>query len=301
MKKTKLMALVLVGAISLTGAGYAAWSNTITDTTSINTGNWSVVLENDSGYSYYAADQVNKFNLGNNTSSKLNGESGANGNTAAYEQKDADGKVISNWETGKNFVYTLAPSDLNANDTSCAFDFRNLHPGTQVMTRFEMRNKGSIPAKIAAARLSVVDNDGTILYKDGSYTDNCSGSERQVLDAMDVKAFFELHRGSGNLNKTLVNRKVDFVSLQDELDKLVGTVMAPTDYIHSVSDELESGQDAEKPVFTFFIPADTLKAQDGTNLGQNANFKVIVDFDFVQYNDISNGVTNTNITDVPAK
>lgn len=296
MKKTKLMALVLVGAISLTGAGYAAWSNTITDTTSINTGTWSVVLENDAPASYLAGDQVNTFKRGGK---ELAGDPDFGDNLGGgYD--DAAAATNSGLE---NYVYTLQPKPVGKNvdgTTACDFAFTNLHPGTQAMTRFEMRNRGSIPAKIERVHVTFWNGDTQI-----TNLDDVASANGQVINAMKVDPFFQIHRGSGSDEIPVINLKnVSLKDLEKTLDKkMKGIVLKPADSI--LSDELEAGGGSTEmnPIFTFKLPANSLKQDasdlNSTNLGMDASFKVRITFDFVQYNDVTR-MANTEVTQ-PAK
>ena len=44
MKRTKLLALILVVALMLVGAGYAAWTDVIVHNTTINTGEFDIIF-----------------------------------------------------------------------------------------------------------------------------------------------------------------------------------------------------------------------------------------------------------------
>lgn len=306
MKKTKLMALVLVGAISLTGAGYAAWSNTITDTTSINTGKWSVVLENDSQNSFYAGDQVNTFaRTGNGTAvvdgqSQFNPQYGIKQLDGSYKNYDTDGSYRNN--TGSpNYVYTIEPT---MTDTTCTFNFKNMHPGTQAMTRFEIRNKGTIPAKIEAVHVTFWNGNTQIT----DLSDNNNSAEAQVIRAMKVDPYFQIHRGEGATTLPLNIASCDLKDLQTTLNSaLKGKILKPEDFTSTVvSDELEASkyETQRQPIFTFNLPADSLKADNtnlnSANLGMDANFQIKIVFDFVQYNDITND-GHTAVTSIPAQ
>lgn len=298
MKKTKLMALVLVGAISLTGAGYAAWSNTITDTTSINTGKWSVVLENDSQNSFYAGDQVNAFaRTGSGEKiadgkDQFNPQYGIKQADGSYKNYDTDGSYQNN--TGSpNYVYTIAPT---MDDNTCTFNFKNMHPGTQAMTRFEIRNKGTIPAKIEAVHVTFWN--GTTQITD--FSDNNKSAEAQVIRAMKVNPFFQIHRGTGSTEIGVIDATniplIGTTGLEAKLNAaLKGKILKPEDFTSTVvSDELEASryETQNQPIFTFVLPSDSLKADktnlNSANLGMDANFQIKIVFDFVQYNDITN-------------
>lgn len=279
MKKTRTIALALIVAVALIGAGYAAWDTQIKDTTVLQTGQLKVVLEADADTSYWAADQVNTFH------------------SDLVEHKGSIDKTYDTYPVTKtdneNYVYTIAPipgkgvissGNVNNGITECTFQFYNLHPGTKAMTRFEMRNDGTIPAQIKSVDVDILDANGNSLLNNGTLT--ASGELANAINAMNVKPYFEIHHGTGNSETKINFSEVNLMYLKAALNqKLVGKVLAPSDTFYTIdksSDELESGIDGNKPVFTFHLPANSLTGSEGS-LQQ---FKVVIRFNFVQYNEI---------------
>lgn len=268
MKKTKILALALIVAVVLTGAGYAAWSTKITYNNNMKTAEWNVFVENDAkGDSLVAEDKVDNFNSDGTVTGTLS--------TDKYNQYDTRDTVdISGAKqaNGANFVYTIEPtitSKIEKDDT-VNFAFYNMHPGTSATTRFEIRNKGSIPAKIADVKVTV--NDGKPL----------NAQQQALYDAMVVSGKFFDHIGSGT--STLIPNSVfDNVTLSQLENKLkTGLVGYQLKEQHSIT-TLDGSEIEVDPGLTFSIPASALKVND-KNVGRLAQLNVKIEFTFVQYN-----------------
>lgn len=299
-KKVRVLAIALVMAVALIGAGYAAWSTTITDNTILQTGRFKVVLEADADSSYYAGDRVYNFRYDANKGKYQEGVQ-----SIEWKKYDTiDNGVLTN-KKGNNYVYTLAPKppagDITGEDgknkgvTECEFSFYNLHPGTVAYTRFEMRNDGTIGAKIKDVDVDIqyYDNGWKTIEDINNLPNDFPKNIKDAIEAMEVYPYFAKHSGSSTTSEPIVqNTKTDLKHLEGVLNKdkdkggLVGTTLEPGITIWSAdknSDELESGQDkiGYLPVFAFKLPADALN----DNTGMDTLFKVVVKFNFVQYNE----------------
>lgn len=267
MKKIRIMVLSLIVAVAMMGAGYAAWSTKITYNNTMKTAEWNVFIENDAADSLEAGDTVenfdSSFNVVNSTS-ELDVYDTADSN-------DLSGARKSN--PNNNFVYTMEPkitSTVNTADT-VSFKFYNMHPGTKALTRFEVRNKGSIPAQIADVR--VVINNGANLTPD----------QQHVVDAMIVNGQFWDH--IGNNSSTLIGTiapNTTLNGLQAELRRILTVETYQLKEQHSLT-QLDGSEVEVDTGLIFSIPATKLN-QNGVNLGMLEEISVKIEFDFVQYN-----------------
>lgn len=268
MKKTKIMALALVGVIALTGAGYAAWNTNIQYNNTIKTANWNVFVENDAvGDSLVASDEVDNFN----SDSRVTGIASADGYNK-YDKENILDLSGASKDKGTNFVYTVAPTITTTIEDSDTvnFKFYNMHPGTKANTRFEIRNLGTIPAKIESVKLTVTRADGSILP-----------TNDPLYNAILVNGTFKDHVGSGTattIGTIAANTKLS--GLQAELTRIL--VNQQLKEQHSIF-ALDGSEMEVEPGLQFSIPADALKA-GGKNVGMLSDLKVKVDFNFVQYN-----------------
>jgi len=123
MKRTKFLALVLVVAVVLMGAGYAAWTDTFRVDSTIETGELSVEL------------------------------------SCAKNDSDAEVKVF---EVEKNRYRQGAPNldnifvaepKIDSKSNKATFEFKRLFPGTKAYAKVKAKNTGSIPAVINEVRV----------------------------------------------------------------------------------------------------------------------------------------------------
>ena len=112
MKKTKYLAMVLVVAIMMMGAGYAAWTDQITVNNSLSTGEFKVDLDT-------VFSRVQVLNKG--------------GDVMAHNdpRHTATSKTIPN----------LA-------ENTVSFEFENLYPGTKTFSQWYAVNNGNITATV---------------------------------------------------------------------------------------------------------------------------------------------------------
>lgn len=265
MKKTKVLVLALVVAVVLTGAGFASWSTKITYNNSMKTAEWNVFVENDAkGDSLVAEDTVQNFNADHSvTGSQTDGYT-------KYDKVDPTDKSGAKKDKGTNFVYTIEPTittDVEKDDT-VNFAFYNMHPGTSANTRFEIRNAGTIPAKIAGIKVTV--NDGKPLNQE----------EQALYDAMKITGQFMDHEG--NNQATIIGTPINtnLAGLQKALEeRLLNHQLKEQHSIYTIdSEEIEV-----EPGLAFAIPANALKV-NGKNVGRLAQLKLKIEFNFVQYN-----------------
>lgn len=264
MKKTKIVALAMVSAVALVGAGYAAWGTQITDSTTLNTGNWEVVLENDApGDSLVAGDIVYNYAKNGDTIT----ETGVKSQEGYYnyDKVDPTNQVKASADKGSDYVYTIAP-EIDGNTVN--FSFYNMHPGTEAITRFEIRNKGSIPAKIA--NIKVVKNSGKGL----------EDNQRQLANAIKVSGIFYKHTGYNSAVEIGRFSDVSLANLQQAMFNILKTVeLKPQESVNFSpidSDELEVSN------LHFLLPASALEG----NKGMNASLPIEIKFDFEQYNQV---------------
>ncbi|MEA4845699.1 MAG: hypothetical protein VB106_00535 [Clostridiaceae bacterium] len=111
MKKTRFIALALVVAIMLMGAGYAVWSDKVSLKTTVKTGNFDMEI------------------------TKLTTRTGDN-----QEQNEAHDWHQYDW------THSVNAEILNPNEA--IVEFSDMYPGGTVQVDMTMTNKGSIPAKL---------------------------------------------------------------------------------------------------------------------------------------------------------
>ena len=129
MKKTKFLALVLVVAIMMMGAGYAYWSDTLVVNHTVKTGEFNVEF--------------------------IQPKSAEIWNWKDY-----------NYETGQysdeiSYYVKAELSDRTAKKVE--FNIENLYPGASYGTVTKMQNKGTIPAVFDSAVVTYKDNKQDIL------------------------------------------------------------------------------------------------------------------------------------------
>jgi predicted ribosomally synthesized peptide with SipW-like signal peptide len=115
MKKTKFLALVLVVAVVLMGAGYAAWTDAFKVDNTIETGELAVDLTCGAQAGAWVFEVAkNSYRLGLPIPDNI-------------------------------FV---APPQIDSESNKATFEFRRLFPGTKAYTQVKAKNNGSIPAVI---------------------------------------------------------------------------------------------------------------------------------------------------------
>lgn len=268
--KTRMIALALVLGVALVGAGYAAWGTQITDNTTLRSGHWSIVLEDDWGGSgptdtgsFGTRDGYAIFDENGDEIGEVEYE-----NVDLYDEQDPTNLAKARKVNGDNYVYTIRPT---MTDTTATFMFYNMHPGARACTQFEIRNKGTIGAKVGNVTVNV----------NGTTVDQLSGKEKELADAIMVEGSIVNHTGSwlDDEDEYDLLADLDLVSLgglEAKLEEVLRDVeLAPQQGIN-----IGYGSELEFVPLTFYIPAGEL---DG-NLGMEAELEVKIQFDFVQYN-----------------
>lgn len=269
-KKTRMIALALVLGVTVVGAGYAAWGSRITDNTTLRSGVWSVVLENDDpghgsdtgsfgsydGYAEFDANEVEgTVHL---EKDKIDMENPLDISGATRVQ-------------GNNYVYTVK-AKIESDKKTATFKFYNMHPGARACTQFEMRNFGSIPAKVG--NVTVKLNNGAVL----------TGELAELANAIKVDGAFYYHTDGLPSTQFATITGVSLSNLEQALEEALRNKELAPQHAIFVGWIRDGGELEFKPL-TFYIPADAL---DG-NTGMNAELDVSIEFDFVQYNQMTPG------------
>lgn len=132
MKKVRFLAISLVVALMLMGAGYAYWTDSVDIVTTVKTGTFDVRFAGEKGVTFVTGTST----------------SGNPGNEFAW-----DGY-------GVNAVASGSVSYPDENTATVTLN--NLYPGVEGEIMFAIKNTGSVPAKFASA--SVVTADADDLY-----------------------------------------------------------------------------------------------------------------------------------------
>jgi hypothetical protein len=280
-KKMRILLLTLIVSFSMVGAGYAAWGTKIKDTTTLQTGRWQVVLENDASNSLYADDQVNTFTRSGNTYTEIDGVK----DHKIYDLPDATYLGGAKKVNSTNYVYTMDPT-INSGKNEVKFGFYNLHPGTKAISRFEIRNMGSIPAKIGSVEVLGISDLGL------------TQAQKELRDAIQVNCNFYKHTGSGD--GTAPSDPTTPVLLGNYTGSLSGLAASVTNMLKnkvlepqaiiSTHPDISSpvGSELEVNELTFSIPASSLGDEgDTANLGMDAKLELTFKFNFVQYNNVN--------------
>jgi len=128
MKRSKLLALTLVVALMLVGAGYAAWTDRINVTSVIETGEFKVSLGSPWSWLYVTDQGTERF--------------------VNAEQDNA---------------YIVGRKDPTITDNSVEFNFKNLYPGTRAWTQWYATNIGSINAIVDDINVDIESTGGEVI------------------------------------------------------------------------------------------------------------------------------------------
>lgn len=129
MKKTKLMALVMVVALMLMGVGYAAWTETFETDVSFETGNMEITL----------LDLYDNNTEGSEATIFVLNKDGDEGGI-----KVDDKKTTKCTDEEDNF-YGMSVENVNVSGNKLTADFRNMVPGSVAFVGLRMKNNSSIP------------------------------------------------------------------------------------------------------------------------------------------------------------
>lgn len=126
MKKTKFVAIVLVIAVVLMGAGYAYWTDSVQINNNVTTGNFDMIFN----YPIPGVDSAHNYD---------------NISWADY---------VNNGQAGESGI------SITNNDKKLNFVFTNYYPGAGATMKFNIVNNGTVPAKLENLEFkNKVDND----------------------------------------------------------------------------------------------------------------------------------------------
>lgn len=239
MKRTKFIALALVVAIMLMGAGYAAWTDEFTSTNVIETGDLEVSFVG--GDSYVDIYLANQDNFSGSADSEL-----LDGWERIYDDSDY-----------YNVDLQVIPPD-SEDPNAIDFSFTNLFPGVVATSHFTLENTGTVPVAIQDVEVTVTDKDG-----------NAIGENQELYNALQVYTRFIIDKTSGT-DETYEGDWVSLSNLQTELTSLLkGKVLQNGDNLTTL------GEDGTKYMW-FSIPKDSLNGDEGEN--QNVKISVKFNF-----------------------
>lgn len=146
MKKTKLMALVLVVALMLMGVGYAAWTDKIEVDSTVTTGKMSVKVSEASSWAYIVDKNFDSHN---------------NVFVGIYQTEDAyQQDIIKDIYKGYNFQKTKNTDFFNNGDSKkISSDFTNIVPGMCYETDVKMKNESTHPVSLDEIKFAISGDD----------------------------------------------------------------------------------------------------------------------------------------------
>lgn len=271
--KSKVVTIAIVVAVALIGTGYAAWGTEIFSNTTVRTGKWNVIVDETSLLvpKPVAGDQVFYYKAdGSLDPRKTDIDLGALGQ---YDKKDDTKLAGARRDRGTNYVYTLKPV-VSGDKHTVTFDFYNMHPGTQVDTNFDIKNMGSIPAKV---------KNVTVKFNDSTY-ENLTVEQKKLCDAIKVNGSFFKHVDLKEVDYIgSLAEDTSLVNLESEIERLLvndDLMLDPKQSIRQWSDLRDGNGELDIIGLRYHVPMDSLYGSDGS--GQT--LKVGISFDFAQYN-----------------
>ena len=167
MKKLGLLCLALVLALGALGVGYAAWTDTIFISGTVNTGNLSAifrdVVSNDDGAvdAYFCVDGYHMANV----------DIGDNGGDPTAEQtmgasvpridNVANTTVAGAWLISGAYDNAMPPQPPTNQYQTITISMANAYPSYHPTVFFSVINAGTIPAKVKAVTLVGVSKGGS--------------------------------------------------------------------------------------------------------------------------------------------
>jgi hypothetical protein len=182
MKKTKLIALTMVVAIMLMGAGYAIWSDQVFLTTTIKTGEFDIQITDVS------------TRTGDN---EIQNEIQYAGGNKGFHKTD--------WTHANN-------AKVGHNKNEAWVELRDLYPGGAVQVDIRMDNMGTLPAKLESIVVSNIDESVPGLFNlltvQSSWKADIDGAEDKKQDAYDHVDDFKYWRSvQDGMNALVDNTK----------------------------------------------------------------------------------------------
>lgn len=129
MKKTRFIALVLVVAMMLIGAGYAAWTDQLFVTTTVRTGNFDMAITD-----------------------------------ASIRTGDRDAANYAHNPPWSQYDWTHA-GDVSFTENSAVVEFKDLYPGGVVHMDMVTKNNGTIPAKLKSVKVEFLAGNEDLFKK----------------------------------------------------------------------------------------------------------------------------------------
>lgn len=245
MKKSRILALALVAAITAAGVGYAAWTDTLNVNTTVKTGELSVRFvgpENPNG-DVYNADPRMFYSTSNNP----------------WAQQDWNSAVKDDLLSGK----------VTFGEKTMIFDFANMYPGTRGWGLYTFENDGTIPAVIQGVKVEAsTKNAGP---------DNIA----QVLSALRVThSTVSIVRDGkvADADKTYIDG-ITINELQGKLNSILkGKRLQPGDKV--VLGNWGVDGDGAREDFNFELPLNSLTG----DLGEKEEVQINITFDITQHN-----------------
>lgn len=253
MKKTKMLALTLVVAIMLAGAGYAAWTDTIKVNTTLETGEFKVELGMPYARVYILGEEGDAFAKGE--------------------------RIASNPKNTFEDDAFVEPAQPEIEDNELVFEFKNLYPGTRSYTQWYATNTGSITATVEDVKVELESTTGS---------DNIKTLESQMRVNGIVQRRWQDDEGKYTKWKNLGDIPVG-TSLQ-ELKTLLPSILEgqeikPGEQIFFTGEDATSGEanggEAAGTWLQFTFPDNNNTNGD---LGENEKLEVKITMDFIQYN-----------------
>ncbi len=140
MRKRNYLAIVLVVAIMMMGAGYAYWTQEVKIATTVETGNLDVKLQA-TRHVQFGVDYLGVGLKGGNID--------AAGTWVSKETHYVDGKDIV--ENRGISVELLQGSGMEDMDHTFTMNVTNMYPGSQVRYHLNVKNESTMPIKISEA------------------------------------------------------------------------------------------------------------------------------------------------------
>lgn len=260
MRRTKFLALALVVAIMLMGAGYAAWTERIEINGTVETGevDVSIVEKGEAGDTWI----LPRAEIGR-----------SNKDFTTNDPNDwiLKGRDVADYEN----QWIVAECELHT-DKSVEYKFENLYPGAVVEHVLRLRNYGTLPARISDIKVTPKNEDtnsNKFLYK-------------------NLKVVWQLERakkGSGSFTAVANGTSIGLKTLKTDLEAIdlttnTGNVtLYPTD----------SGKDSDfRLVLKFVVDDDKFDTkttwnadgyiEDNVHKGEDQKVSLGLEFNFTQ-------------------
>ncbi len=249
MKKTRLMALALGAAITVAGVGYAAWTDKLTVTSTVATGELNVQFvgpQNPNGDNYYRSPRM------------------------YYAHRDAQ---VGTWNWASATPNDLLTSNITYGAKEMTFEFRNMYPGTRGCGLYTFENNGTIPAVIK----------DVVVTSTTTRDLNPADGEKVLANLKVTHSTLQVIRDGVAIKEGGIDN-TPLADLQTKLNNFFdGVRLQPNDKIVLGAADIAGktvGEEANT-TFNFELPIDSLNA----NEGENETVQIKIEFNFIQHND----------------